>query len=123
MAHQKREASSTDEDWASKRPKGAAASTEKDYNVDAAASQETNGEKGDTSQKDNKAPMDPCISDEKSTAISKAPSQEEMILTSIEAAAAEDKGCRHAMEDAWVLLPDASMESPGNLRLPSFYSY
>ncbi|KAM0927202.1 hypothetical protein ACQ4PT_003277 [Festuca glaucescens] len=102
MADQKRESSSSNEDWASKRLKGAANSTEKDYNVDTAASQETNGEKGDTSQKDSKGPMDPCISDEKSTAISIVPSQQEMILTSIEADAAEDKGCRHAMEDAWM---------------------
>ncbi|KAM0927203.1 hypothetical protein ACQ4PT_003277 [Festuca glaucescens] len=123
MADQKRESSSSNEDWASKRLKGAANSTEKDYNVDTAASQETNGEKGDTSQKDSKGPMDPCISDEKSTAISIVPSQQEMILTSIEADAAEDKGCRHAMEDAWVVLPDASMESPGNLRCAHFAIY
>jgi len=123
MAHQKREASSTDEDWASKRPKSAATSTEKDYNVVTATSQETNGEKGDTSQKESKVLMDPCMSDEKSTAISKVPIQQEMILTSVEADAAEDKGCRHAMEDAWVVLPDASMESPGNLRCAHFAIY
>ena len=34
----------------------------------------------------------------------------------IEAGAAEDKGSRHSMEDAFVVLPDASMESPGTLR-------
>ncbi|KAM0907067.1 hypothetical protein ACQ4PT_016396 [Festuca glaucescens] len=123
MAHQKRESSSTDEDWASKRLKGAANSTEKDYNVDTAASQETNGEKGDTSQKESKASMGSCISDEKSIAISKVLSQQEMILTTIEADAAEDKGCRHAMEDAWVVLSDASMESPGNLRCAHFAVY
>lgn len=40
---------------------------------------------------------------------------------SIEADAAEDKGSRHTMEDAWVLLPDARLEFPGKLRcLPSF---
>ncbi|KAM0874436.1 hypothetical protein ACQ4PT_037421 [Festuca glaucescens] len=123
MAHQKRESSPTDEDWASKRLKGAANPAEKDYNVDTAASQETNGEKGDTSQKESKALMDSCISDEKSTAISKVPSHQKMILTTIEADAAEDKGCRHAMEDAWVVLPDASMESPGNLRCAHFAIY
>ena len=35
----------------------------------------------------------------------------------IEADAAEDKGSRHTMEDAWVVLPDASLEFPGKLRL------
>lgn len=37
-------------------------------------------------------------------------------LSSIEADAAEDKGSRHTMEDAWVVLPDASLEYPGKLR-------
>ena len=120
MTHQKREASSSNEDWVSKRPKGAATSTEKDCQVETASSQETNGEKRDTSQKGSNLPLDPCISDEKSTTISEVPSQQEMILTSVEADAAEDKGCRHTMEDAWVVLPDASMGSPGNLRCPSF---
>ena len=120
MAHQKREASASNEDWGSKRPKGADTSAENDCNVDTAASQETNGENRDTTQKESKVPTGPCISDGKSTSISKFPSQQEMILTSVEADAAEDKGCRHTMEDAWVVLPDASMESPGNLRLPLF---
>jgi integrin-linked kinase-associated serine/threonine phosphatase 2C len=35
----------------------------------------------------------------------------------IEANAAEDKGSRHSMEDAWVVLLDASLDSPpGKLR-------
>lgn len=34
----------------------------------------------------------------------------------IEADAAEDKGSRHTMEDAWVLLLDASLDFPGKLR-------
>lgn len=34
----------------------------------------------------------------------------------IEAEAAEDKGSRHTMEDAWVVLPDASLDFPGKLR-------
>nr|GMD32540.1 probable protein phosphatase 2C 8 isoform X2 [Ipomoea batatas] len=34
----------------------------------------------------------------------------------IEANAAEDKGSRHTMEDAWVVLPDASNVTPGKLR-------
>lgn len=44
-------------------------------------------------------------------------------LSSIEADAAEDKGSRHAMEDAWVVLPDASLEYPGKLRCAHFAIY
>ncbi|GAB4845262.1 hypothetical protein Ancab_038672 [Ancistrocladus abbreviatus] len=41
----------------------------------------------------------------------------------IEADAAEDKGSRHSMEDAWVVLLDASLGSPGNLRCAHFAVY
>ncbi|KAK6127670.1 hypothetical protein DH2020_038586 [Rehmannia glutinosa] len=41
----------------------------------------------------------------------------------LEADAAEDKGSRHSMEDAWVVLLDASLESPGNLRQVSSYEH
>ncbi|XP_058001695.1 probable protein phosphatase 2C 8 isoform X1 [Hevea brasiliensis] len=41
----------------------------------------------------------------------------------IEADAAEDKGSRHSMEDAWVLLPEASLDSPGTLRCAHFAVY
>lgn len=41
----------------------------------------------------------------------------------IEADAAEDKGSRHTMEDAWVLLLDASLDSPGKLRFIVVLSY
>lgn len=41
----------------------------------------------------------------------------------IEADAAEDKGSRHTMEDAWVVLPDASFEFPGKLRCAHFAIY
>ena len=34
----------------------------------------------------------------------------------IEADATEDKGSRHSMEDAWVVLLDAAMDYPGKLR-------
>ncbi|XP_020577426.1 probable protein phosphatase 2C 67 [Phalaenopsis equestris] len=44
-------------------------------------------------------------------------------LCKIDAAAAEDKGSRHAMEDAWVVLPDASFEYPGRLRCAHFAIY
>ncbi|KAG6746829.1 hypothetical protein POTOM_049198 [Populus tomentosa] len=41
----------------------------------------------------------------------------------IEANAAEDKGSRHSMEDAWVVLLDASLDSPGKLRCAHFAIY
>lgn len=44
-------------------------------------------------------------------------------FTVIEADAAEDKGSRHTMEDAWVVLPDASSGIPGKLRCAHFAIY
>lgn len=41
----------------------------------------------------------------------------------IEADAAEDKGSRHTMEDAWVLLQDGDMDCPGKLRCAHFAIY
>ncbi|XP_021802768.1 probable protein phosphatase 2C 8 isoform X1 [Prunus avium] len=41
----------------------------------------------------------------------------------IEADAAEDKGLRHAMEDAWAVLLDASLDFPGKLRCAHFAIY
>lgn len=41
----------------------------------------------------------------------------------IEAEACEDKGTRHAMEDAWVVLSDASMNFPGKMRCAHFAIY
>ncbi|KAA8541303.1 hypothetical protein F0562_025266 [Nyssa sinensis] len=41
----------------------------------------------------------------------------------IEADAAEDKGSRHTMEDAWVVLSDASMDFPGKLRCAHYAIY
>ncbi|BBH04136.1 Protein phosphatase 2C family protein, partial [Prunus dulcis] len=41
----------------------------------------------------------------------------------IEADAAEDKGLRHAMEDAWVVLLDTSLDFPGKLRCAHFAIY
>lgn len=38
----------------------------------------------------------------------------------IEADAAEDKGSRHTMEDAWLILLDAGLDSPGKLRFLIF---
>ncbi|KAH9322772.1 hypothetical protein KI387_017411, partial [Taxus chinensis] len=44
-------------------------------------------------------------------------------ITLIEADAAEDKGSRHTMEDAWVVLLDASLGIPGKLRSAHFAIY
>ncbi|KAF3438621.1 hypothetical protein FNV43_RR21384 [Rhamnella rubrinervis] len=41
----------------------------------------------------------------------------------IEADGAEDKGSRHTMEDAWVVLLDAGLDSPGKLRCAHFAIY
>lgn len=41
----------------------------------------------------------------------------------IEADSAEDKGSRHSMEDAWVVLLDAALDSPGKLRCAHFAIY
>lgn len=42
-------------------------------------------------------------------------------IFALEADAAEDKGLRHSMEDAWVVLQDAALGSPGNLRSLDHY--
>ncbi|RYR57176.1 hypothetical protein Ahy_A05g022913 isoform A [Arachis hypogaea] len=41
----------------------------------------------------------------------------------IDADAAEDKGSRHTMEDAWVVLLDATLDYPGKLRCAHFAIY
>ncbi|XVE58743.1 hypothetical protein DITRI_Ditri04bG0193400 [Diplodiscus trichospermus] len=41
----------------------------------------------------------------------------------IEADVAEDKGSRHTMEDAWVIMLDATLNSPGKLRCRHFAIY
>ncbi|XP_017974021.1 PREDICTED: probable protein phosphatase 2C 8 [Theobroma cacao] len=41
----------------------------------------------------------------------------------IEASVAEDKGSRHTMEDAWVIMLDATLNSPGKLRCGHFAIY
>ncbi|GMJ14910.1 hypothetical protein like AT1G18030 [Hibiscus trionum] len=44
-------------------------------------------------------------------------------LLEIEADVAEDKGTRHTMEDAWVIMLDAILDSPGKLRCGHFAIY
>ncbi|OEL25303.1 putative protein phosphatase 2C 67 [Dichanthelium oligosanthes] len=110
MAHQKREGISPDDDCASKRLKGTDTASEAECIVEASVSQETDAEAK------SEAPSERCVSDGKAAVNSKVSGEQKMVLTAVEADAAEDKGCRHTMEDAWVLLPDASAESPGSLR-------
>ncbi|XP_052179841.1 probable protein phosphatase 2C 8 isoform X2 [Diospyros lotus] len=45
------------------------------------------------------------------------------VIFAIEAEVAEDKGTRHTMEDAWVILPDASLDFPGKLRCSHYAIY
>ncbi|KAL5205559.1 hypothetical protein ABZP36_033768 [Zizania latifolia] len=127
MPHQKREATSDgDDEWASKRPKGVDTASEEEPILKPNVSQETNGDKtpkDDSCQKESMVSINPCGSDEKATTNLNVSSEREVILTSVEADAAENKGCRHTMEDAWVVLPDASLESPGNLRHAHFAIY
>jgi integrin-linked kinase-associated serine/threonine phosphatase 2C len=123
MAHQKREGSSTDDDCASKRLKGTDAASETGGSVEGSVSQETAAEVTRTCQKESEAPLEKCTSDGKAVVNSKVSGEQNMVLTAVEADAAEDKGCRHTMEDAWVLLPNAGAESPGSLRCAHFAIY
>ncbi|XAR63933.1 Phosphoprotein phosphatase [Bertholletia excelsa] len=45
------------------------------------------------------------------------------VVFEIEGEVAEDKGSRHSMEDAWVVLPDASLDFPGKLRCAHYAIY
>ncbi|KAG2642706.1 probable protein phosphatase 2C 67 isoform X1 [Panicum virgatum] len=123
MDHQKREGSSADDDCASKRLKGADTASEMRGSVEASVSQETGSEATRTCQKESEVPSEKCVSDGKAAANSKVSGEQNMVLTAVEVDAAEDKGCRHTMEDAWVLLPSAGAESPGSLRCAHFAIY
>ncbi|KAL0431081.1 UNVERIFIED_CONTAM: putative protein phosphatase 2C 67 [Sesamum radiatum] len=57
------------------------------------------------------------------TEASRANSSSHKGFIAIEAEAAEDRGSRHTMEDAWVVLDDATLEFPGNLRCAHFAIY
>ncbi|WVZ64419.1 hypothetical protein U9M48_013932 [Paspalum notatum var. saurae] len=116
MAHQKREGSCTDDvdDCASKRLRGTDTTSEIGASVEASVARETDAEARIASQNESEAPWGKCVPDGKAAG---------MALTAVEAGAAEDKGCRHTMEDAWVVLPDAAAESPGSLRCVHFAIY
>jgi integrin-linked kinase-associated serine/threonine phosphatase 2C len=116
MAHQKREGSSTDDDGTSKRLKGTDTASETGGSVKASVSQQMDAEARRNCQKDSQAPSAKCVSDGEAAANSQVSGERKMVLTAVEADAAEDKGCRHTMEDAWVVLPNADAETPGSLR-------
>lgn len=116
MAHQKREGSSADDDCTSKRLKGTDTASETGGSVEASVSEQMDTEARRACQKDSKTPSDKCVSDGEAASNSKVSGGQKMVLTAVEADAAEDKGCRHTMEDAWVVLPNADAESPGSLR-------
>ncbi|XP_064982537.1 probable protein phosphatase 2C 67 isoform X1 [Musa acuminata AAA Group] len=63
-----------------------------------------------------------CLAESQQESGADTPQQGSMV-TCIEADAAEDKGSRHTMEDASVVLLDASLESPGKLRCAHFAVY
>ncbi|NP_001130289.1 Probable protein phosphatase 2C 67 [Zea mays] len=123
MAHQKREGSYADDDSTSKRIKGTDTASETGDSVESSVSQQMDAEARRTCQKESEAPSDKCVSDGECAANSKVLGEQKMVLTVVEADAADDKGCRHTMEDAWVVLPNAGAESPGSLRCVHFAIY
>ncbi|CAD6219746.1 unnamed protein product [Miscanthus lutarioriparius] len=123
MAHQKREGSSADDDCTSKRLKGTDTASETGGSVEASVSQQMDAEARRTCQKESKVPSDKCIPDGEAAANSQVLGEQKMVLTAVEADTAEDKGCRHTMEDTWVVLPDGDAESPGSLRCAHFAIY
>lgn len=123
MAHQKREGSSADDDCTSKRLKGTDTASETGGSVEASVSRQMDAEARRTCQKESEVPSDKCVPDGEAAANSQVSGEQKMVLTAVEADAAEDKGCRHTMEDAWVVLPDGDAESPGSLRCAHFAIY
>lgn len=134
MADHKRGANFNDDDPITKRFKGIDVDTgveSKSVNADCSVSvnnqsvsDEMNGKKesnfDDKLSKDCKNFCQVLITDNSSEDTSSCTSadtpHQASTVTCIEADAAEDKGSRHTMEDASVVLLDASLESPGKLR-------
>lgn len=140
MAHCKREGHHQDGDALAKKSKVADPSAETDREQltldshvpvnDHLTSAEKNGHKGSNDEQvDSRDHSDNDKHDLNSTSEDKALCNPGVLkpqvgnLSSIEADAAEDKGSRHAMEDAWVVLPDASLDFPGQLRCAHFAIY
>ncbi|PRQ15975.1 putative protein-serine/threonine phosphatase [Rosa chinensis] len=78
---------------------------------------------GDSSSVAKKLKIDQSQNPEVDSSGSEANSDAREMGFEIEAEVAEDKGLRHAMEDAWVLLLDASLGFQGNLRCAHFAIY
>lgn len=97
-SHRKREGDSEDPDFVKKKQKTDDTSSQEDPRPEV-----SNG-----SAKESQPKNQTGFLDEKG--------DEREINLEIEANAAEDKGSRHTMEDAWVVLPDASLDSGGTLR-------
>ncbi|XP_042458069.1 probable protein phosphatase 2C 67 [Zingiber officinale] len=140
MADHKREASFKNEDLVTKRSKITDINIgleSKNNNGDCtkvwnqSVSDEMNGKKGNNSDEklfgkaDNNSQVSVTRnSSEDVSSHNSVDSKQHMIrVTCIEADAAEDKGSRHTMEDAWVVLLDASLETPGKLRCAHFSIY
>lgn len=135
MADHKREANFQDECFIAKRTKATdldvegveRGRVEKENDVverNQPVPNETNSRNGSNSKqelskdckKDTEIPGNNSASEDAVLCNSEIEHQEVGKLSCIEADAAEDKGSRHTMEDAWVVLPDASLEYIGNLR-------
>ncbi|CAL9128962.1 unnamed protein product [Musa textilis] len=141
MADHKRGANFDDDDPIAKRFKGIDVDTDverKSVNADCSVSvinqsvsDEMNGKKesnfDDKLSKDCKNFCQVLVTDNTSEDTSSCTSADTphqvSMATCIEADAAEDKGSRHTMEDASVVLLDASLESPGKLRCAHFAVY
>eukprot|EP00250_Pteridium_aquilinum_P013042 c21095_g1_i1 orf=159-1022(+) len=87
----------------------------------------TNGSSGNKSDKEEERPLLPLLGSvsESSTEVGCPGARQTTgdVWVAVEADAAEDKGSRHTMEDAWVVLPDASLGQPGKLRCAHFAIY
>ncbi|KAL6007381.1 hypothetical protein ACLOJK_032878 [Asimina triloba] len=121
-AHLKRDSNSSDEDLVSKRSRISASSfenAEKDAKNLSRHTSETTASFADANCH-NGTDIQLHVSKDNPTCENSSLVEDKII---IEADAAEDKGSRHTMEDAWVILPDASMEFPGKLRCSHFAIY
>ncbi|RZC58137.1 hypothetical protein C5167_005446 [Papaver somniferum] len=130
VSNSKRELDSDDTELAAKRSKISECSEKEEENQNGGEEVKTSQsvliKKTDDSQTepvnggslgDNQSVKENVLSDQKSSIpVTKLP-------CTIEADAAEDKGSRHTMEDASVVLLDASLQVPGKLRCAHFAIY
>ncbi|KAK7271210.1 hypothetical protein RJT34_26920 [Clitoria ternatea] len=83
----------------------------------------TENQKREADPGSNKEDDDPVVASKKPKIESCNENGVKELTFHIEADAAEDKGSRHTMEDAWVVLLDATLDYPGNLRCAHFAIY